>query len=324
METEHMEKFQSDPIGFGPQHPRDNPFTARMRFHQSWYRVKVLKAPFGVGPKPRNSSQYGNMLTVSDGERGLNFLTPHIFEIVKRRLAHQKGMMDSFRLLNNLLSSQPLSFNLFAPLVDDIELATRLFQTLLPGTIQNVTKVTLEFSPEPAKEYLNDRTAFDAFIEYEDPSGKMGFIGIETKLTESFTPKSYTSPFYTRWFNEASAPWLATALPQLQEIQVNQLWRDHLLAVAMQLSPLSHYASGHFMLIYHPLDAECRAALEVYKTLLRPGEPTFIHLSLDQVIERWRGEVNSTATSNWLSDFSLRYLDLEASEADFQAQNLIS
>ena len=80
------------------------------------------------------------MLTHADGERGLNFLTPHIFEVAKRRLAIKKGTIDPFRLFCNMLSSQPMCFNLFGPLVDDLELATHLVQLLLPGEIQTYQK----------------------------------------------------------------------------------------------------------------------------------------------------------------------------------------
>ncbi|MDD5368775.1 MAG: hypothetical protein PHQ40_06815, partial [Anaerolineaceae bacterium] len=105
----------------GPQHSGDSPFKARIRFHQSWYRSRVLKAPYGAGPRPTSKTPLGNMLTLAGGERGLNFLTPHIFEVAKRRMAESRGSIEPFRLKCNLLSSQAMGFNLFAPLVDDRE-----------------------------------------------------------------------------------------------------------------------------------------------------------------------------------------------------------
>ena len=207
------------------------------------------------------------MLTLADGERGLNFLTPHIFEIAKRRLAMKKGTIDSFRLFCNMLSSQPMCFNLFSPLVDNLELATHLIQVILPDKIQTVSKVQFEYAPEPARDYLNDRTAFDAFISFTSTNNWPGFIGIEIKLVEAFSPKVYSSPFYNHWTEHPLSPWLPGASPRLQSIDVNQLWRDHMLAVAMQLAPGSIYGSGLFLLVYHPLDVECAAALNVYKTL---------------------------------------------------------
>ena len=250
-----MVKEPSNRLNIGPQYAKDKPFTARMRFHQSWYRSEVLKAPYGTGPKPSNTTWFGNMLTLADGERGLNFHTPHIFEIAKRRLAMRKGIIDPFRLFCNMLSSQPMCFNLFGPLVDNLELATQLVQVILPGEIQTVSKVQFEYAPESARDYLNDRTAFDAFISFTRPDNQPGFIGVETKLVEAFSAKVYSSLLYNHWTEHNFSPWPTEARTHLQSIDVNQLWRDHMLAVAMQLAPGSPYSSGRFILVYHPKSA---------------------------------------------------------------------
>ncbi len=310
-----MAKEPEDRLDIGPQYAKDNPFKARMRFHQSWYRSEVLKAPYGTGPKPSNTTWYGNMLTRADGERGLNFITPHIFEIAKRRLAMRKGTIDPFRLFCNMLSSQPMCFNLFGPLVDDLELAASLAQAILPGEVQSVLEVHLEYAPEPAGDYLNDRTAFDAFISYTRPDNLPGFVGIETKLVEAFSAKVYSSPLYHRWTEHPLSPWPSEARPCLSEIDVNQLWRDHLLAAAMQLKPGSSYGSGKFMLVYHPSDVECVAAVNVYQHLLKPEDRSFILMPLNVLIDKWKQIVKTASEKRWLDDFSLRYLELQASEA---------
>ena len=69
-----------------------------------------------------------------------------------------------------------------------------------------MTEVRFEWAPAPASEYLNDRTTFDAFIEYETEGGRVGFIGIETKLCEPFSPREYDREEYRRWMTE-DAPW---------------------------------------------------------------------------------------------------------------------
>jgi hypothetical protein len=103
-----------------------------MRFHQSWYRARVLRVPCGTGPHPTSSSRYGNMLRREDGDRGLNVLSPQIFSAADRRVSDSRGTVEPFRLLCNMLSSQPLCFNAFAPLADDLDLATTVFRALLP------------------------------------------------------------------------------------------------------------------------------------------------------------------------------------------------
>ena len=306
-------------LSFGPQYKQDNKFTARMRLHQSWYRANVLKVPWGTGPGPKSTSEWGNMLTREDGAKALNFLTPQIFEVAKRRLAEKTGTVDEYRLLHNMLSSQPMCFNLFGPMVDDLNLATRVFRKIVPGGVDRVTKVAIEYAPEPAAEYLNDRTAFDAFAEFIRPDGSKGSLGIETKLTEPFSQKHYDTPEYRRWSNHPDSPWPEEAWPHLAEIGHNQLWRDHLLAVAMVMHPDLDYAWGGLMVVGHPDDAACTAAMETYGGLLKKGDDTLVNCPLDGVVSVVEGEVRNDSHQRWVAGFRKRYLDLSLSEVAWRA-----
>ncbi len=154
-----------DPHDLGPQSGGDTPFAARMRLHQSWYRATVLQVPCGTGPQAASQSHYGNMLDAAAGAAGLNFLTPEIVAIARARIA-QGGGVEPFRCLHNMLSSQPMCFNLLGPLVADLDLATRCMRALLPDEVDRVTEVRIEYAPAPADEYLGDRTSFDAFVGY--------------------------------------------------------------------------------------------------------------------------------------------------------------
>lgn len=310
-----MENF----LGYGPQYRQDPPFTARMRFHQSWYRAHVLKAPYGTGPKVGNKTHYGNMLALEDGEKGLNFLRPHIFQIAKRRIAESKGTPDRFRLLCNMLSGQTMCFNLFGPLVDDVELATQLLRAWLPGEVERVEGVRLEYAPEPAKEYLNDRTAFDAYVEYTRPDKRAAFVGIETGFAESFSQKPYARPEYWRWTKSPGSPWPEESWPRLNEPGANQIWRAHLLAVALLGHPESGFAAGRFMVVYHPPDTPALQPLQAYRRLLKPEDRTFAETSLDRLVDLWERTAARDRDRKWLSDFRLRYLDLEKSEEEFRA-----
>ena len=53
-------------------------------------------------------------------------MTAAIHELAEGRLRETQGMVEPNRLRNNLLSSQPMCFNLLAPLAQDLQLATRL------------------------------------------------------------------------------------------------------------------------------------------------------------------------------------------------------
>ena len=297
---------QAGMYGIGPQSKSDNDFAQRMRRHQSWYRACVLKVPYGTGPGPWSHTPYGNMLTEQSAEAGLNFLTPGIFDLAKRRIADGTGTVDSFRLMRNMLSSQPLCFNLFGELALDHVLATRLVRVLWGGHIARVTGVHIEWAPEPAAEYLDDRTAFDAFIEYETQDKRAGFVGIETKLSEPFSVRRYDKPAYRRWMTP-DGPWRAAADGEVVKQAHNQLWRDHLLAWSLLRHPESQYAEGGLSVVYHPEDRRCRDVIAGYRALLRDAA-TFSSFDLAQVVSAWK-----PLAGPWLATFEQRYLALERS-----------
>ena len=85
----------------------------------------------------------------------------------------------------------------------------------------------------------------------------------------------------------------------------------------MQTAPKANFGAGRFLLVYHPKDDECVQALEKYRRCLKPDDHSFLAIPLDQLVERWQPVVSTPDEKQWLDDFTLRYLDLQASEADF-------
>lgn len=177
-----------------------------------------------------------------------------------------------------------------------------------------MTRVLLEYAPAPVSDYLADKTAFDAFVEYRRPDGQMGFTGIETKLCEPFSKKKYDGDAYRRWMRDGRTAWRPEAEDHVANVEHNQLWRDHLLAVAMAQRPGSPYAAGRFMLVRHPEDAECAMTTAGYRSLLKDGDDTFLDMPLDQLVSIWQAAAIGPAWQQWLAGFRLRYLDLQHSE----------
>jgi len=304
---------RADDTTLGPQSPSDDPFTARMRRHQSWYRANILRVPCGVGPKPTSTTHYGDMLTLGDGAAGRNFLTPEIADVARARVAEGVGAVEPFRLFHNMLSSQPMCFNLFGPLVRDTALAGRLLPALIPEPVAEVTRVVLEYGPEPAADYLGDRTAFDAFIEYRTPDRRLHALGIETKLTESFSAKVYDREEYRRWMHVPNRPWLPDADARVEAVEHNQLWRDHLLAVAVRHRSGSPYTTSRLLVVHHPEDGRCVQVYAGYRALLCDGDNTLSIIALDQLVDAWSRVVEQPARTAWLESFRTRYLDLALS-----------
>ena len=162
---------------YGNQCGSDNAFTRKARLLQSMYRAEIGEEE-GFGPTRASKRKYGNM--ISGGEvSGKNFLMKETFEYAKERVANKREneTIDGFRLFNNLLSSQPMAFNLFHPLM------LLLKQDSAMVTLA-VTEIGLEFIPTPIDNYTNDKSAMDAYIRFVDNKGGKHIIAIETKYTD--------------------------------------------------------------------------------------------------------------------------------------------
>lgn len=174
---------------YGNQCVNDNAFTRKVRLLQSMYRVEIGEEE-GVGPTKSSKRKYGNM--ISGGEiSGKNFLMKETFEYAKERVKNKRKneTIDEFRLFNNLLSSMPMAFNLFHPLMlllkSELEMVTQAIRSAFNNIpIYEVTEIGLEFIPTPIEKYTNDKSAMDAYIKFLDIKGDKYIIAIETKYTD--------------------------------------------------------------------------------------------------------------------------------------------
>lgn len=166
--------------------PTDNPFQRRARLLQALWREEQ-----GLPIGEHRGRLLGSRLTMPSAKDDLtNYLTDTIRGVVRREVLDPKRSEGKLygqpRIFNDLLSSQPLCFNLFGELQQDLELATRALRRMTSGCIDAVTAIGFEHSPgrRDAK-YTGDRSAFDVFVEYKTEEGSRGFAGIEVKYHES-------------------------------------------------------------------------------------------------------------------------------------------
>lgn len=298
--------------------PNDSRFAARMRFHQSWYRHYVLHLSPGANPAARGHI-YGNMLRDKDGTAGRNFLTDDIHKLAEKRMSDKTGTVECERLRRNMLSSQPMCFNLFGPAANDPSFGTQLFSGLpgLPSDIQ-VRKICFEFAPDRTT-HLDDKTAFDAFVDYARPGGSRGFIAIETKLTEPFSRASYDfAPRYSQWKKTPGWWWKHGTEVAFADKSVNQIWRNHLLAFAHLHQRNNVYSEGYCAVVYHEDDTACSDALRRYRYQLREEAlATLLDWPLGNVIDRWSEESMPSVHRKWIDGFRRRYLTLEESQQEW-------
>lgn len=125
----------------------DNAFQRRARLLQAiWREERGL--PIGT----HRSAALGSRVEEVHARTTLaNFLTDGIREVVRHAVLGggrvEGQLIQQDRLFANLLSSQPLCFNLFGELARDLELATRVLHELAPDRVERVTSIAFEHSP---------------------------------------------------------------------------------------------------------------------------------------------------------------------------------
>ena len=179
----------------GETYKGDSKFVADCRKLQSIYRYEIGEEIRPYTDRNGNVHYYGNY--ISDGDTPKegcwkNFLTEDAFKHAEDRINNRKKYetIEKDRLFNNLLSSQPMAFNLFCPLRQMLresrETATQVIKAaLFDYPIHEVTGVELEFIPEKHEELTGDKSAMDAIIRFIDTDGNGGFIAVETKYSEN-------------------------------------------------------------------------------------------------------------------------------------------
>lgn len=259
-----------------------------------------------------NGRTLGSRLPTDFATKSLaNYLTPKIREVVRTELSSssEQGRLFAMpRIYNDLLSSQPLCFNLFGELVADLDTATALLRVLRPAVVEKVTAIRFEHSPGRGDlRFTGDRSAFDVFIEYRHQSGGHGFFGVEVKYHEDLAGKPTAHrPRYDDVAHLMGC-FRPDTWPRLRESPLQQIWRDHLLAGATK-SELG-YVDGVFVFLYPTFNTHCKAAVERYQETLT-DMATFDVWTLEAVVTALR----KISSEPWIEAFHDRYLDFRALE----------
>jgi hypothetical protein len=289
----------------------DNAFQRRARLLQALWREQQ---GFLIGE--HRGRALGSRLAMPPADKDLtNYLTDTIRAVVRAEVldpARSKGKLYAKpRIFNDLLSSQPLCFNLFGELQQDLSLATRAFRGMTRGRIDEVKAIGFESSPGRGDtKYTGDRSAFDVFVEYVTPTGSRGFAGIEVKYHENLDDK--LAPHRAR-YDEVAAKMACfdnAKIPRLKAKPLNQIWRDHLLAGSLLLDEEQGYTECFFAFLY-PKDNDCCArAVADYGTCLRDAT-TFTAWTLEALVE----EIRKAGAGTWIDALAARYLAFETIDA---------
>lgn len=291
---------------YGTDYYDRSDFASNARLLQSIWRTE----------KGFDFEKYGNFLKLNFAkENGANFLTNGIFEIVKYEVKNKnidRKVIQEPRIWNNLLSSQPLAFNLFGELKINKDLATTIFKKLYPErNLKEVTAIEFEYSPERRSiKYTEDSSAFDVFIEYKTEKDKKGFFGIEVKYAEDLNDEPSTHKDSYENISIKSGIFEMSNINRLKEKPIQQIWRDHLLTLSLFVTN-KDYEIGDFIYLYPSANVNCEQGIEKYKqTFIKSAIPHFLPLTIEKLTET----IKENCTEKWITEFEERYLKFEKIE----------
>ncbi len=291
-------------IKYKVDYSADTDFSAHGRLLQSKWR-ESKGYPF---------AKYGNFLPSEFAKSNkVNFLSDKVRCLAQYELLRKgvKGkLIKEDRMWENLLSSQPLCFNLFGELHFDLKMATKYFKKLFPERIGEVTDVLFEHSPgRDDIRFTGDHSAFDVFVEYKRGDVK-GFVGIEVKYAESLKEEQEKSSIATFTKHENEYRRLTTneifvpgAIDSLKHAPLSQIWRDHLLSIATK----SIYDEGFFVFLYPSQNDQCSKGVKLYSQYLISSDESlsgFYPRYLEEFIEMGKGIFES----DLYQELKIRYL----------------
>ncbi|MFD1330741.1 hypothetical protein ACFQ4O_01880 [Methylopila musalis] len=285
MPADVLKRFDVDERG-------DTRFSSCARLLQSIWRERRNIAIGSLKHPGRKSRKLGSRVAPAIARTGIGFLAPDIARITRHEVAYREigALIEERRLWENLLSSQGLTLNLFARARADRDYATRLFSTLFPDLIAEVTDFALEHSPGRGDpRYLGDYTAFDLFVAGLGPDGKPTFAAIEVKYSETMRqPGRGANPRY-RELTRAYALHLDPESPGLFAEPLAQLTAEHLLAAVIR-DQFGEGARGAFATIAPAGNRDAWNAIELYRMSLadEPDHVAFVPLTLEAVIHAVR------------------------------------
>ena len=294
-------------------------FTEKCRKLQGCFRVETNEEePMGIGPSGKPQI---NMIV--DGDKtGKNFVNDFAFNYAKQRVEGRKKY-ETFsvdRLFNNLLSSQPMAFNLFCPFIEMLEKGkvkevSSVFRAIFHDKgIDKVKKIVLEYLHTDIQNYLNDKTAMDAIIRYIDDEGKDSFIAIETKYTDVLgTNSASNTTLHKEWIKRLGEFKKESETELLNDKKpISQIYRNFLLT---ECYGVLEGANRYFSVILAP--AQHPTTLDEVNSLKDELKPEFQYkissVTLEDFIEKTLEKCPQSELAPFIY-FKNRYLDFSKIE----------
>ncbi len=277
-------------------------FRRRARMLQSLWREEQ-----GFQCGEHRGRQLGSRLPMPWAQETLaNYLSEGIRQVVRTEVCDADcragKMYGKPRIFNDLLSSQPLCFNLFGELQTDLAALSAVICDLTAGRFTEVHAIDFEYSPgRRDPRYTGDRSAFDVFLKCLTPTGYPGFIGIEVKYHENLKGRAGGHKDRYDEIADDMGCFTPDSRVALRRTQLQQIWRDHLLMGAMQEA--DGYSDALFVILYPEQNVAVAEAVKVYTDCLADSS-SFAAWTLEDLV----GRLKTRSRAVWLDLFENRYL----------------
>jgi hypothetical protein len=311
----------------------DSDYRRACRQHQAWFRENILELGMGRNHSARQSvnetaEEFEHrratetdiaVLSNEDAARMMNFVPAYHNEIEKALYEVRGRIPTDFGLMANMLRSEHIPWNIFVPMMTDLDAASKCFSEILPHRdIKTIRTWKIEYAPNT----IQDRTAFDVYVEYETATGATGSIGIEVKYTEEgysvgrkeFSMMQESGSAYSITTRDSGC-FINNDPLQFNSSDFIQLWRNHILGLAMlqqgkadYFDSLTLYPSGNTH--FHSYDNHI-GAIEAYEELLTAkGKETFHAITYEDFFIVLRKHYKSSKEIKWLQYLDTRYINM--------------
>ena len=163
------------PVDYGKVYTSGSSFRARAEARQRCYRAETLRLRAG---------RYGHLLCQENADAGKNFVHTEAHGAARSRQAEGKGVAE--RTFDNMLSSQAMCFNIFAPLSERRDLAAQILAVWIPD-LKSVESISIEHTPD--RDVFSDQTGrggvdCDLLVEGISTNDEKLVLVMETKFVE--------------------------------------------------------------------------------------------------------------------------------------------
>lgn len=283
-------------------------FKEKCKEHQIKFRVEEITVDKDV---------FETMLRKEDGERGLNFYDGFGIRDLVRKIPFRKQFHC------NLLRSEHIPYNFFTPLDQDKGCCKQVFNDLLGGGIESIRPIKIEYAPPPKENYLNDHTAFDAYIEYQHIDGSKGILGIEVKYTELSYPLKAGSTEHkrmTKYFDKSKHKEITDKsgmfqmkpgdFDELKKDRYRQVWRNHLLGESVILNDGDEFKHFHSLTFYPSGNSHFTEVIREYREkFLKPECQDGVQgITYEEFFQSCRKYCPKQEYRDWIEYLEKRYL----------------